>query len=106
MTDKEVKSLSLTQKLFAHLQVADEDAVAQQMASSTKDPVRSFRSQRIRTHIYARDNGQCFHCEQFVEYEEMEVDHVIPWSRGGQTNEYNGVCSCRPCNRQKSARIW
>lgn len=34
-----------------------------------------------------------------------EVDHVIPWSRGGPTVESNGQALCRPHNRSKSARV-
>jgi 5-methylcytosine-specific restriction endonuclease McrA len=36
----------------------------------------------------------------------MEVDHVIPYKLGGKTNEANGVCSCRRCNRSKGCKVW
>jgi 5-methylcytosine-specific restriction endonuclease McrA len=33
-----------------------------------------------------------------------EEDHVIPWSRGGQTEESNRKHSCRNCNRRKGSK--
>ena len=34
--------------------------------------------------------------------EEMEADHITPWSRGGKTLAENCQMLCRECNRRKS----
>ena len=34
----------------------------------------------------------------------FEIDHVKPWSSGGQHTFENLVVSCRPCNRSKGAK--
>ena len=34
--------------------------------------------------------------------EEMEADHITPWSQGGKTNLENCQMLCRECNRRKS----
>ncbi len=35
----------------------------------------------------------------------MEVDHVIPVSKGGQSTLNNLVTACRDCNRKKGSRM-
>ena len=52
--------------------------------------------------MYERQNGICPHCGERFEIEQMEGDHIIPWSAGGKTREDNGQMLCRNCNRQKS----
>ena len=34
--------------------------------------------------------------------QKMEVDHIVPWSKGGSDELYNLQPLCRPCNRSKS----
>ena len=34
--------------------------------------------------------------------QQMEVDHIVPWSKGGSDELYNLQPLCRPCNRSKS----
>lgn len=56
--------------------------------------------------VWGRDEGHCrvgLRCNfDFVPFEEMELEHVIPLSKGG-THTWNNVqTSCSPCNRSKS----
>jgi hypothetical protein len=44
----------------------------------------------------------CFYCG--CETGPFEIDHVKPWSSGGQHTFENLVVSCRPCNRSKGAK--
>ena len=37
-------------------------------------------------------------------YEEMEGDHIVPWSKGGKTVPENLQMLCRRCNAVKSDR--
>ncbi len=37
-----------------------------------------------------------------LDFHEMEADHIIPWSKGGQTVKENCQMLCRHCNRTKS----
>lgn len=44
----------------------------------------------------------CIYCGHPLTLEEMEVDHIVPLSRGG-ANEYdNKVCACPACNAAKA----
>ena len=38
---------------------------------------------------YSRQNGICPVCKEHFEFEEMEGDHIKPWSKGGQTTPDN-----------------
>ena len=52
--------------------------------------------------MYHRQNGICPVCHNHFEIQQMEADHVIPWSRGGRTELDNGQMLCKRCNREKS----
>jgi len=36
---------------------------------------------------YEKQNGICPVCNKHYEIEEMEGDHIIPWSKGGKIDE-------------------
>lgn len=57
-----------------------------------------------RLNIYARDDNTCQYCGRTVPRSELNLDHVIPRSRGGATTWENVVCSCVPCNLKKGGR--
>lgn len=72
-----------------------------------RDPKRNL-STRERYVVYTRDRGHCRYCGQYVSIQECEIDHVWPWTRGGETSVENSVTSCRSCNRRKGSKpgIW
>jgi 5-methylcytosine-specific restriction endonuclease McrA len=57
-----------------------------------------------RFNIYARDDNTCQYCGRRHRRAELNLDHVIPRSRGGSTNWENVVCSCISCNLRKGGR--
>jgi 5-methylcytosine-specific restriction endonuclease McrA len=57
-----------------------------------------------RFNIYARDENTCQYCGLRFARAELNLDHVIPRSRGGVTNWENVVCSCVACNLRKGGR--
>jgi 5-methylcytosine-specific restriction endonuclease McrA len=57
-----------------------------------------------RQNIYLRDKNTCQYCGQRLPRSELNLDHVIPRSRGGRTTWENIVCSCIECNLQKGGR--
>ena len=57
-----------------------------------------------RLNIYARDRYTCQYCGRSPARVELNLDHVIPRSRGGVTSWENVVCSCVPCNLRKGGR--
>ena len=51
---------------------------------------------------YTRQQGICPKCGKHFEFEEMEGDHITPWSQGGHTTPDNLQMLCKNCNRLKS----
>lgn len=74
----------------------------------------SIRGQRVlmtaslRERIKERDNYTCQHCGLSVKDEPnllLEIDHIIPISKGGKTEESNLQTLCWKCNRHKGNKI-
>lgn len=57
-----------------------------------------------RFNIYSRDSNTCQYCGKVFPRHELNLDHVIPRSRGGETSWENVVCSCVTCNLKKGGR--
>lgn len=67
---------------------------------------RTAVSKRIRFEIFKRDNFKCRYCGQSVSPGViLEIDHVIPVSKGGTNENINLVTSCWDCNRGKSKNM-
>ena len=68
--------------------------------------IRTFTEAQKRR-AYERQGHRCPFCLKNgitteYAYEEMQGDHIIPWSRGGRTVEDNLQMLCRKCNNSKS----
>lgn len=63
--------------------------------------IRSFSLCMSRA-AYERQKGICPKCGKHCEMEEMQADHITPWSKGGKTTPENCQMLCAPCNRKKS----
>ncbi len=57
-----------------------------------------------RQNLYYRDRGRCQYCGGTFELKNLTYDHVIPRSRGGQTEWTNIVTCCLTCNLKKGGR--
>ena len=57
-----------------------------------------------RANIYLRDQNTCQYCGHIFPKSRLNLDHVIPRSRGGHTNWENVVCSCQTCNLKKGGQ--
>lgn len=60
----------------------------------------------LRKRILKRDGNQCRYCGK--EVESFHLDHVYPFSKGGETTYENLVVSCQMCNLKKhnSVGMW
>ena len=60
-------------------------------------------SLRTRIRILSRDGHRCVYCGATSRDSRLEVDHVVPRSRGGTSQDDNLVTSCWACNNGKGA---
>ena len=51
---------------------------------------------------YTKQQGTCPCCNNHFKLEEMQADHIVPWSKGGKTTPDNCQMLCRKCNQEKS----
>jgi 5-methylcytosine-specific restriction endonuclease McrA len=58
-----------------------------------------------RQNVFERDRHTCQYCGSRFDRAELNLDHVVPRDRGGQTNWENVVCSCVRCNTRKGNRL-
>ncbi len=63
--------------------------------------IRAF-SEAQKLAAYEFQFGICPICGNHFEIEEMEADHITPWSEGGKTSAENCQMLCKSCNRRKS----
>jgi len=55
--------------------------------------------------LLERDDYSCQYCGKKMPVKELNMDHVIPRDRGGNTTWENIVISCVTCNSKKSNRL-
>jgi len=65
--------------------------------------IRSF-SDSMKQKVYEKQEGICLICKEYFNILEMEGDHIIPWHKGGKTDEKNCQMLCMECNRRKSGK--
>lgn len=69
---------------------------------------RRLMTPRLRQQIKERDNYTCKICSNSVSQEPnllLEIDHIVPVSKGGMTTEDNLQTLCWKCNRSKGAKM-
>ena len=63
--------------------------------------IRAFTPKMARA-AFERQKGVCPICGRTFSIEQMQADHITPWSRGGRTVAENCQMLCADCNRRKS----
>ena len=63
--------------------------------------IRAFSLKMARA-AYERQKGICLKCKKHFSINDMQADHITPWSKGGKTITENCQMLCIDCNRLKS----
>lgn len=61
-------------------------------------------SKSTRFEVFKRDEFTCQYCGRTSPAVILEVDHIVPVSKGGTNDLMNLITSCRDCNRGKGAK--
>ena len=61
-----------------------------------------FIKQNVKDQVWRRDEGKCTICGT---QENLEFDHIIPFSKGGMNTYRNLQLLCQKCNSRKSDKI-
>ena len=67
-----------------------------------RDDERADIPPGLRQSVYDRDGWKCVKCQST---ENLTLDHVLAWSRGGPDTYENLRTLCRSCNSAKGARV-
>ena len=59
------------------------------------------KKELLRNSVVNDNKYQCAICKKWFYSEELEVDHIEPWSKGGRTVLSNAQLLCKPCNKKK-----
>ena len=70
-----------------------------------KKQIRTPLTKSIRLEVLKRDNYKCLLCGSTKNDTTLEIDHILPVSRGGKDTMDNLRVLCKSCNRSKSNRI-
>lgn len=90
-------------KLWGIIPVTNEKCAANRAAS--RKHTRRPMSNSKRYDVLRRDKFQCVLCGSSGSEANLEVDHIIPISKGGTDDISNLRCLCFKCNRGKHSKI-
>ncbi|MFA5975222.1 MAG: HNH endonuclease [Elusimicrobiota bacterium] len=80
-------------------------AVPEVIALRTYDKLPVGDVKFTRRNIYEHYGYRCCYCGRRFGTPELNLEHVLPHSRGGKTDWSNIVTSCIPCNLKKADRL-
>lgn len=64
---------------------------------------RRWKPPRFRKKVlFNRDGWSCQYCGIKLSWDTIEIEHIMPVSRGGPTSWQNCVAACKPCNKRKA----
>ena len=103
-TDLDPKKLELeVQRLLGDEDVTKKSGIYEYLLTGSERAlsIRAF-DRRDALAAYEKQHHKCAICGEEFEFEEMQADHIKPWSRGGHTTTENCQMLCRDCNLKKS----
>lgn len=81
---------------------------SRQGSQSVRRSMSRVISDKLRYQVLKRDNFKCCACGASPAKDpsvELHIDHIIPWSKGGETTLSNLQTLCSKCNLGKSDSV-
>lgn len=103
-TDLDPKALEVEiQRLMGDEDVTKKSGIYEYLLTGSERAlsIRAF-DRRDALAAYEKQHHKCAICGEEFEFEEMQADHIKPWSKGGHTTPENCQILCRDCNLKKS----
>lgn len=103
-TDLDPKALEVEiQRLMGDEDVTKKSGIYEYLLTGSERAlsIRAF-DRRDALAAYEKQHHKCSICGEEFEFEEMQADHIKPWSKGGHTTPDNCQMLCRDCNLKKS----
>lgn len=103
-TDLDPKKLELeVQRLLGDEDVTKKSGIYEYLLTGSERAlsIRAF-DRRDALAAYEKQHHKCAICGEEFKFEEMQADHIKPWSKGGHTTPDNCQMLCRDCNLKKS----
>lgn len=63
---------------------------------------RPYIPQEVVGYVYMRDGGRCCECGTT---KNLQIDHIIPFAKGGSSEPENLQLLCKECNQKKGDRL-
>ena len=93
---------SIKEQVREAMEAEDEEVIEVTVKLSNAKKRSRTITQAVKDRVWNRDGGKCVQCGS---NENLEFDHIIPFSKGGANTYRNIQLLCEPCNRSKSAKI-
>ncbi len=72
--------------------------------SKKLDENRDF-PEYLKQRFWRQYNHVCQICNKKIQYQNVTLDHIVPWLKGGKTEESNAQLAHKACNQRKRDKI-
>jgi hypothetical protein len=94
---KAAKTL-LGRYLLLYLHEYEQDEESNQVIKNDKPKIETLRGRALRFAVLSRDGYKCRYCGRSADEVSLQVDHIVPRSKGGMDDVSNYITACRDCN--------
>lgn len=81
------------------------DAYDVSEADIRREKEKARRLRRTQWWMNQVNKGICHYCRREVGRNEVTMDHIVPFSRGGKSRKGNVVPACKTCNNRKKSLL-